>query len=321
MEFSELGTSKRCISRLGFGCAPASGYDYGRVEDSAWITAVHAALEGGIDFFDVADVYGFGRVEELLSRALGERRHDVTIATKGGLVWDEQGRVTRDSSPLQIGRAIDGSLRRLRIDVIPLYQVHWPDPATSVEETIAALARFQKQGKIRHIGISNFSVDLLERAAGVAHIESQQVSYNLLSRGIEDDVLPWCEAHEKSVLAHTGLARGLLAGKRPIDSRFRVSDTRGRSSYFSSEGWAEKQRLLDALIQLSAKSGRSVSSIALRWILDNPSIAAVLVGIKDQAQLDENLGALDWHMEQEDRDLLSALSDACPHSLAGTPAH
>jgi myo-inositol catabolism protein IolS len=321
MEFSDLATSKRRISRLGFGCAPASCYDYGRVEESSWITAVHAALDGGVDFFDVADVYGFGRVEELLSRALGEKRHDVTIATKGGLVWDEQGRVTRDSSPAQIGRAIEGSLRRLRIDVIPLYQVHWPDPETSVEETIAAMARFQRQGKIRYIGVSNFLVNQLERAAGVVHIESQQVSYNLLSRGIEDDVLPWCEDHETSVLAHTGLARGLLAGKRLIDSRFSGSDTRGRSSYFSSEGRAEKQRLLDTLIQFSAKSGRSVSSIALRWILDNPRIAAVLVGIKDQAQLAENLEALDWHMEQQDRDLLSALSDACPHSLAGTPAH
>ncbi|MGC2832265.1 MAG: aldo/keto reductase [Candidatus Acidiferrum sp.] len=321
MDFIELGTSDRCISRLGFGCAPASGHDYGPVEDSVWITSVQAALNGGINFFDVADVYGFGRVEELLARALGERRHDVTIATKGGLAWDEQGRVTRDASPQQIGRAIEGSLRRLRIDVIPLYQLHWPDPAIPVEETIAALARFQKQGKIRHIGVSNFPIDLLERAAGVGHIESQQVSYNLLSREIEDDVLPWCEAQQTSVLAHTGLARGLLAGKRPINSQFSGSDTRCRSPYFSSVGRTEKQRLLDALIQLSAKSGCSVGGIALRWILDNRSIAAVLVGIKNEAQLAENLEAVDWHMEQEDRDLLTALSDACPQSLAGTPAH
>jgi aryl-alcohol dehydrogenase-like predicted oxidoreductase len=321
MEFSELGTSNRCISRLGFGCAPASGYDYGEIEVSAWITAVNAALEAGIDFFDVADVYGFGLVEELLARALGDRRHEVTIATKGGLVWDEQGRVTRDSSPRQIERAIECSLRRLRIDVIPLYQLHWPDPATPVEDTIATLGKCQKEGKIRYIGVSNFSVNLLERAAGVDHIESQQVSYNLLSREIEEDVLPWSAAQRTSVIAHTGLARGLLAGKRLIDSRFSGSDTRGRSAYFSNEGWAEKQRLLNALVQVSTNSGRSVSSVALRWILDNPRITAVLVGIKDRAQLAENLEAVDWHMEQGDRDLLTALSDACPHNSAGIPAH
>jgi len=321
MEYVKLGATDRQISRLAFGCAPASGYDYGPVDEAAWVDAVRAALESGINFFDVADVYGFGKVEELLSTALAENRHDVTIATKGGLVWDENGRVSRDSKPLQIRRAIDNSLRRLRLDSIPLYQVHWPDPSTPVEETFEELSRLQEQGKICSVGTSNFPLELLERARRVCRIDSEQVSYNLLSREAESDTLPWCDTHRASALAHTALARGLLAGKRSIGSEFIGSDTRAHSPYFSGEGGDEKQRLLDALSAIGRQYRRSVSSVALRWILDNSSIAAVLVGMRNRVQLAQNLESVDWQLAAADRELLSSFSDGCPRGLAGLPAH
>jgi len=321
MEFCNLGSTGCAISRLGFGCGPASGYDYGPIDKSAWIAAIRAALDSGINFFDVADVYGFGFVEELLSRALDERRHEVVIATKGGLVWDEKGRVSRNSSRKQITRAIEDSLRRLRVDVISLYQIHWPDPMTHIKETFETLRDFQDQGKIRFIGVSNFSLELLQEACRTCRIDSQQVAYNLLCRDVETDILPWCDAKQISVLAHTGLARGLLAGKRHISSRFGDRDTRTRSPYFSEEGRVEKEQLLGTLSRLSERTGRSVCSIALRWILDNPKIATVLVGMKDQAQLRENLKAVDWQLDQPDHEVLLKTSTACPQGLAGTPAH
>src|SRR5713226_4350289 len=278
MEFSQIGATDCAISRLGFGCAAASNYDYGPLDEAAWIDAVHAALDAGINVFDVAGVYGFGHAEHLLSRALGNKRHEVIIATKGGLKWDGRGRVSRDASRQQIVQDLDDSLRRLRLDVIPLYQVHWPDPQTPLEETLDVLARSQSEGKIRFIGLSNFSLECMQQARRTHRIDSLQVLYNLLSRDVENGVLAWCQANETSVLAHSGLARGLLSGKRPLGSQFQTNDTRARSSYFSDEGRLQKQSLLGALDHLSERTGRSVSSISLRWILDEPRVSAVLVG-------------------------------------------
>jgi aryl-alcohol dehydrogenase-like predicted oxidoreductase len=321
VEYRELGTTGCDVSRLGFGCGAASGHDYGPVDESAWTDAVRAALDSGINFFDVADVYGFGRAEELLSRALGKKRHEVIIATKGGLVWNERGGVRREATRAQISRAIENSLRRLRVNAIPLYQIHWPDPATPVEETLETLAKFQDQGKIRFVGVSNFSLQLLQQAFRVCPIASHQAAYNLLSREAEIDVLPWCQKTQTAMIAHTVLARGLLAGKRSIGSSFIDPDTRQDSLYFSGEGRIEKQQLLDTLRRISERTGRSVGSIAIRWVLDNSKICTVLVGVKHRAQLDENLTAVGWRLETGDRELLSNFSSLCPRGLAGTPAH
>ena len=140
MEYRRLGKTPISISRIGFGGGPAGGYDYGPVDEGEWRSAVHAALDSGINFFDVANVYGLGRVEELLSLALGERRHDVVIATKCGLVWDRSRKVHRDLRKRTVMQSIEASLRRLRVDTISLYQIHWPDPATPIEETMETLA-------------------------------------------------------------------------------------------------------------------------------------------------------------------------------------
>jgi len=321
MEFGRIGGTDCIVSRLGFGCGAASNYDYGLLDEAAWIDGVGAALDAGVNFFDVADVYGFGHAENLLSRALGDARREVIVATKGGLRWDDNGRVTRDASPKWIVRALEGSLRRLRLDEIPLYQLHWPDPQTPAEETLDALNRCQKQGKIRFIGLSNFSLTDIQRLQGKHRIDSLQVPYNLLCRDIEKDILSWCETTKISVLAHTGLARGLLAGRRALGSQFGVNDTRTRSPYFSDNGRVEKQSLLSELEHISERTGHSVSSISLRWILDEPRVSAVLVGIKSRKQLNENLDALDWSLTSSDREALAIFSNACPPGLAGIPAH
>jgi aryl-alcohol dehydrogenase-like predicted oxidoreductase len=321
MDYCQLGQTSINVSRIGFGCGPASGYDYGQVDEAEWRLAVLAALENGINFFDVADVYGFGRAEEMLSEALGDRRHEVVVATKCGLAWDHQGKVRRDLSRKNVLRSVDASLRRLRLDVIPLYQIHWPDPLTPVEETLEALAQCQKQGKIRCLGVSNFPYDLLRQAHAVCPLQSEQVAFNLLCREPEREIFPWCKSAGVSILAHSGLARGFLAGRYAPGDGNRFSDTRKSSPYFSSEGGAEKQGLLDAIRRIAAEASRPFSSVAIRWMLDHPDPSVALIGIKSRAQLMENLQAEDWHLTPSNWQLLAELSAACPVGLAGFPAH
>lgn len=321
MEYRLLGETQLSISRIGFGCGPASGYDYGPVDTAEWTAAVRLALDRGVNFFDVADVYGFGRAEALLAHALGEKRNDVVIATKCGLAWDEAGRVHRDLSRKSVLSALEGSLRRLHLDSIPLYQIHWPDPAVPIEDVLETLARCRDAGKIQFLGVGNLSLDLLRRAHSACRFESQQVAFNLLSREPEREIFSWCQSVNVSNIAHSGLARGFLAGRRSAETELHATDTRRNSPYFSQRGQSEKAELLTVIRQISLEAKKPLSSVAIRWILDHPQIGSVLVGIKNRQQVEENLEAADWLLPSEVHDLLSRLSAACPDGLAGVPAH
>jgi aryl-alcohol dehydrogenase-like predicted oxidoreductase len=321
VEYRHLGKTGHPISRIGFGCGPASGYDYGPVDEAEWCAAVRFAVEHGVNFFDVADVYGFGRAEELLGQALGEKRREVVIATKCGLVWDPAGKVRRDLSRESVLRAVEGSLRRLRLDSIPLYQIHWPDPGVPIDEAMETLAGCQEEGKIGCIGVGNFSLDLLKTAYSAHPFESQQVAFNLLSREPEQDIFPWCDSMCVSNIAHSGLARGFLAGRGLAPVSLHTNDTRHRSPYFSESGEKEKAQLLNAIRETSAATGKPLSSIAIRWILDHPQVTSVLVGIKSRRQAQENLEAIGWRLTTQTHHLLSRLSLACPSGLKGIPAH
>jgi len=321
MEYWRLGETQLSISRIGFGCGPASGYDYGPIDEDEWRAAVSLAVERGINFFDVADVYGFGRAEQLLSSALGDRRHDVVIATKCGLAWDSDGKVRRDLSRQGVLCALEGSLRRLRVDSIPLYQMHWPDPAIPIEDAMETLSRCRDAGKIQFLGVGNLSLDSLRRAYSVCRFESQQTAFNLLSREPEREIFSWCESSNVSNIAHSAIARGFLAGRQPAETAFHPTDTRRNSPYFSSSGQLEKGKLLDAVRTVSAETGKPLSSVALRWILDCSQITSVLVGIKNRHQAEQNLDAVGWRLSAESHRLLSCLSSACPEGSAGVPAH
>lgn|ERR1700691_2528665 len=321
MEYRQLGKTPVSISRIGFGGGPAGGHDYGPVDEAEWKSAVHAALENGVNFFDVANVYGLGRVEELLSQALGERRHEVVIATKCGLVWDQHRKVHRDLGKSTVMRSLEASLRRLRVDTIPLYQIHWPDPATPIQETLETLTLCREQGKFQFLGVSNFPLDLMRRTHAILPIVSQQVAFNLLCREPEGEMFSWCAASHVSILAHSGLAQGLLAGRRTIGRMVEVNDVRRKSSYFSEENRREKQGVLDAVRLLSNRLARPFSAVSIRWVLDHPEVGAVLVGIKSRQQLAENLKAIGWQLSPEEKGNLNYLSSLCPSGLAGTPAH
>ena len=230
MDYIRLGMTDLRISRIGFGCAPMGGYDYGKVIDDESIKAVRKALNSGINFFDTADIYGLGHAEEVLSRALGNDRHKVVIATKFGLAWDKEGNVTRDCSPNRVVAALESSLKRLKIDTIQLYQIHWTDSVTPIEETIGALLKCQQEGKVKYIGFSNVEPQLIEKAQKIGKIDSMQSSYNLLNRLAEREILPYCHAANIAFIAHSPLARGYLTGKYDEGQSFTATDTRCKST-------------------------------------------------------------------------------------------
>ena len=292
MEYAEIGQERIRVSRLCFGCAPMGGHDYGHVNDADSISAVHAALDAGINFFDTAAVYGLGRAEEVLGRALEGRRNKAVIASKGGLAWNAGGTITRDAAGIM--RSLEDSLRRLRVDTIDIFQIHWPDPAVPLEQTLNVLEKARKAGKIRHIGISNFSVAEVLSAHETCRVETLQLSYNLLNRELETDMLSCCKKVGMKLLTHSTLARGFLSGRYPPGHKFSGSDTRPRSSYFSDESRMEKDAVLEELSRQADALGKTRSQMAVRWVLDNPLVSAAIIGFKNSKQVADVMLASDW---------------------------
>lgn len=305
MEFKHLGRSDLHVSRIAFGCWAMGGFGWGHVDDQESVTAVRRALALGVNFFDTADVYGFGHSEEVLARALGDDRHEVIISTKGGVAWTEHGKTRRDISPRAIVEALEASLRRLKIDCIPLYHVHWPDGRTPIASTIEALVRCREAGKLRWIGCSNFSIVQLEEANCISPIVSLQSPYNLLEREIESQVLPYCGSRNIAMLAYGPLAQGFLSGKLGYDSQFDASDVRSRNPYLQSGTMQSNIAAVARLKALAARLDKTPAQVAIRWVLDEPNLMCAVTGVKTVAQIEENVGAIGWTLTPEDRGCLS----------------
>lgn len=302
MEYRLVGRSKLKISRLGLGCELLGGVDWGAVDLDSARAAVAAALDAGITYFDTADVYGLGFSERRLSEALGDSRSDVVIGSKFGIAWRTAGNrraVTyRDASPAHVVAALEDSLRRLRLDCIPLYFIHWPDANTPIEATMEALARCRQAGKIAEIGLSNFPAPLIRRAHAVAPVAVVQFAYNLASSASAGEALSVCRELGVAVFAHSPLAQGLLSGKYDERTAFAENDRRRRLPLFQDRELAGP--LLGRLRATAARLGKPCSVVALRWILENPAIASLIVGVRSPLQLDENLGALGWRLVEDE---------------------
>lgn len=288
----------RKLSQQCFGCEPLGGTDWGTVDVAEIGRAINRALDLGIDFFDTADVYGLGLSEERLALALGHRRHEVVIATKGGVSWGTsasgvRARISHDSSPQYIRTAVEGSLRRLKLDVLPIYYIHWPDSATPIEATFSALEKLRTEGKIASLGCSNYSSDQVSRACGVAKVEYVQLPMNILEGGPGADMMEVCVRNQLRIVAYNVLVQGLLTGKYTESTRFPPDDRRSRLPLFQG------QQYLDALAKVSQITEKAVSQrmtpaqYAIRWVLRQPCVASAIVGIKSVRQLDENaIGAV-----------------------------
>ena len=315
MEYQNLGLTDLKISRIGFGCWAMGGYGWGKTDDRDSIAAVHKALSLGINFFDTADVYGFGHSEEILSKALGNQRNKVVIATKFGVKWDKNGKTTRDISPKRVIKALDDSLRRLKIDCILLYQIHWPDLKTPISETMEALKKCQKAGKIRYIGVSNFSFDLIRDAQRCARIESMQGPYNIINRNIEKELQLCRQKYNMATITYGSLAQGLFSGRYGKNSKFDEKDVRRRDENWKGKKFEMNLKLVDKLKKIGDNYGKTPAQVAIRWILENPFVDCALTGITKPKEIVENSGAMNWKLSRKDREKLTKIAVKCHSNL------
>jgi aryl-alcohol dehydrogenase-like predicted oxidoreductase len=300
METIQIGTSGITTSRIALGTWAIGGWMWGgssNLRES--IRTIRSAVQRGITLVDTAPVYGFGRSEEIVGAALaGGLRQRAVIATKVGLAWRD-GKVWRDASPASIRKEVDESLRRLRTDYIDLYQVHWPDPVVPVSESAEALAGLLKAGKIRAIGVSNYSTAQMSEFQRVAPIHSVQPPYNLFERQAERGVFPYAAQHELTVLCYGALCRGLLAGTITHESRFNGDDLRRTDPKFREPRFSQYLTAV-ALLERYARqrSGLGVLALAVRWVLDQGNTIA-LWGARHPTQLDPVVDTMGWKLDLE----------------------
>ena len=312
MERIEIGKSGPTTSRIGLGTWAIGGWMWGGTDEAQSIATIRSAVERGITLIDTAPAYGFGRSEEIVGKALaeGSLRDKVQIATKVGLAWKD-GKVFRDSRPARIRKEIEDSLRRLRTDYIDLYQVHWPDLETPIAETARALAELRRQGKIRAIGVSNYSPEQMDAFRAVAKLDAVQPPYNLFEREIDGDVLPYAKHTGLTVLSYGALCRGLLSGRMSADTKFDGDDLRKVDPKFQGRRFRQYLAVVDQLKKLAQERfGKSVLALAVRWVLDQgPTIA--LWGARNPSQLDP-IGEIDgWHIDDKSKAEIDAILKRC----------
>jgi aryl-alcohol dehydrogenase-like predicted oxidoreductase len=295
-----LGRSALSVSRIAFGTWQLGG-DWGATDEEAAISAIRHAREQGINFFDTAQGYGFGASERLLAKALeGYRRDDVVIATKGGLRPRGGSQVERDASPEWMRAGVDDSLRALGTDYIDLLQVHWPDPKTPLAETAGALAELVEAGKIRHVGVSNFSTEQMDEFSRTLPLETLQPPYHLFHRDVEAEILPYASAHNIGVLIYGPLAHGLLSGHLGAETQFAEGDWRSHSRDFQGRGYARNLRVVAALEQLANDElGIPVSRLAVAWTLANPAVQVAIIGTRNPEHVDDAIAAADVELSDD----------------------
>lgn len=302
MEYYSIPHTDLKASRVGLGTWAIGGWMWGGTDEKESINTIHHAVELGINLIDTAPVYGFGRSEEIVGKALkGMDRDKLVVATKVGLEWSDDG-VFRNSTPERIRLEVDESLRRLGVEVIDLYQVHWPDPLVPREETGGMLQRLIEEGKIRAAGVSNYSPEDMAAFSTETTLSTAQPPYNLFERGIEADVLPWCQENGAALVTYGALCRGLLSGRMRLDTEFTGDDLRKYDPKFKQprfEQYLDAVKWLNGLAQ--ERYGKSVMALAVRWILDK-GVETALWGGRHPDQLNAVEEAFGWSLTDEDMD-------------------
>jgi aryl-alcohol dehydrogenase-like predicted oxidoreductase len=305
MTMNRLGNSDLFITPLGFGAWAIGGsgweFGWGEQDDQASIAAIHRALSLGVNWIDTAAVYGMGHSEEVVATALrawaGPRPY---VFTKCGLRWDEQGYVRRSLQAESIRRECEESLRRLKIDVIDLYQIHWP--TEDLEEGWSTMAQLQKEGKVRWIGVSNFDVDEIQRANAIAPITSLQPPYSLVRREIEHEILPYCRSTGVGTIVYSPMASGLLTGAmtRERAASLPNSDWRSRDLEFHDPKLSKNLAIVERLREVGERYGRPPGQIAIAWALRNPAVTGAIVGARNARQVEGMVGAADLCLTDEE---------------------
>lgn len=306
MEFTPISGTEFTASRIALGTWAVGGTMWGGSEEQESVRTIHAALERGINLIDTAPVYGFGRSEEIVGKALAQNGHreKVILATKVGIEW-RNGSLARNASRERILREVEDSLRRLQTSYIDIYQVHWPDPLVPIEETAETMLRLFQQGKIRAIGVSNYSPQQMDRFRSVAPLHTDQPPYNLFERQIDRDVLPYLRENRISALVYGPLCRGLLTGKMKADTQFTGDDLRKVDPKFQPPRFEQYLRAVELLDQFAQKNyGKRVIDLAIRWVLDQPGVSVALWGARHPEQLQPVDNVEGWKL---DADALKAI--------------
>lgn len=299
MRYKRLGNSDLVVSVVGLGTWAIGGDFWGSVDDALSIKTIQRAIDCGINLIDTAPAYGNGHAERIVGEAIKGRRDKVIIATKCGVLRDGP-RFIRTLKPETIRKEIDESLRRLGVDVIDLYQIHWPDKNTPLEDSVNELVKLRQAGKFRYLGVSNFDTKLMEQIISMTDIVSLQPQYSLLERSIEKDVLPFCREKGIGVLTYGSLGGGILTGKFKERPKLEKGDHRDRFyPFFHEPLWSKAMQLVDVLREIAYEVGKPVAHVAINWVNQQEGVTSALVGAKTPEQAEQNAGAGEWELSEE----------------------
>jgi aryl-alcohol dehydrogenase-like predicted oxidoreductase len=313
-----FGNTDMQITRIGFGAWAIGGggweYAWGPQDDADSIRAIHRAIDLGVNWIDTAAVYGLGHSEQVVGRAIKSLSNKPYIFTKCELVWDAEGNISGSMKADSIRREVEASLRRLDVDVIDLYQIHWPDPDDEIEEGWTTMAELQRAGKVRWIGVSNFNVDQMKRAAAIAPISSLQPPYSLIRPEVQDEILPYCLANNIGVIVYSPMYSGLLSGRMTRERvlNFAQDDWRRKNEEFQEPRLSRNLALQDVLIRIGERHGRTAAEIAIAWTLRHPAVTAAIVGARNAEQVDGFIGAVDVVLTDADLAEIEAFLQANP---------
>jgi aryl-alcohol dehydrogenase-like predicted oxidoreductase len=306
MQKRKLGASDLEITPIGIGAWAMGGggwqFAWGAQDDQESAEAIHAALDKGINWIDTAAIYGLGHSEEVVGRALAGRSNKPLVFTKCGIVWDEKRETRRSIEPESIRKEAEQSLSRLKLDVIDLYQIHWPEPDNLVEAAWTMMAKLQQEGKVRHIGVSNFNVDQMRRAQAIAPITSLQPPYSIISPEIEHEILPYAQANHIGVIIYSPMKSGLLSGAmtRERIAAMPADDFRQRTPNFKEPQLSRNLELADLLGAIGKRHGRTAGEAAIAWTLRHPAVTGAIVGMRSAKQVDGIIGAADFRLSAEE---------------------
>ena len=313
MRYKKFGNSDLETSVVGFGGWPMGRGHYGSFDDDEVVRAVHASIDLGVTLFDTAAVYGWGEGEKLLGRALGGKREDVVIVSKAGIPWDEEGGGRRrDSSRESLEKSLNESLTRLQTDYLDLFLIHWPDESRPMSVPMEAFTDFQKQGKIRYGGVSNFSPQQMSDCLDVFPVVTNQVGYHLFDQRPEPEIIPFCADNGMGITAYGSLAHGLLTGTMTPDTTFEEDDWRRSlmafgQPIFKGQNFLDNLKKVDTLKEMAADKGFSVAQLALAWVASEPTVSVALVGTRKPEEIQENVAAADWELSPSERAEIKAV--------------
>jgi aryl-alcohol dehydrogenase-like predicted oxidoreductase len=318
MEYTQFGRTVLRVSKISYGTWQFGG-DWGHVDHEQreeGKATVRKALEMGINFFDTAQAYGFGLSERMLGEALQpelrSQRDKIILATKGGLRM-EGDTLLRDASARWLRQGVEQGLRNLGVDYIDLYQVHWPDPNTPIEETASALDALVQEGKIRYVGVSNYNVEQMRAFERTRKLDALQPPYSLFRRDIEREILPYCQQHGIGVLVYGPLAHGLLGGSFTPQTTLAPDDWRSKSEFFHGENFQRNVAVVEQLKRLATREGMTIAQLAIAWVLVQPAIDVAIVGARNPEQLAQTALAGDIHLTQETlREIERIMREAVP---------